>query len=183
MKKIFLTLLIVVTLFLTGCNNKKENTNENGNNNETKRRTHEIANTDIGYIQFYVPWDFDYKPELRGLMYNENERKIYTKYDKDTIYIDAYIESYEGSVEKYIEEVNSKLTSKDVAYKFIYFNTTEIYGRENYSSTKNGVEMLNFSYVCNVGGYSHIISIWGPKSKSSEIQEISKDVLLSIVKM
>lgn len=172
-KKILLFLLMFVALFtITGCGS--------GSNNEEQEET-VTANTRVGYLNFYAPEDYNYNPELRGLIYSENERKIYSKGDvndySDVIFVDVYVDSFTGSLKEYVETVNNKLSDKDVKFTLKSNKSiSELYAREDYTLTKNGVERVNYAYLVAQEKYIHAVSINGPKTKSDEVKTLARKI-------
>ena len=178
MKKVFLSFLSIISILLiTGCGSKEIK--------ENKEEVKQVEpNTKVGYLNFYAPLDFDYRKDLKGLLYSENEKKVYIKgdYENDfdnVIYLISVVEKQNMGGKQYIDSVNSRLSENDV--KFVLKSNgkiIEIYSRENYVIGTN----VNYAYITEKDGYIHTVNIKGPKDKSDEISKIANDIYLSLNK-
>lgn len=173
--KIILILLFVCSMY--GCNKKESNIEIS---NSVK------PNQKVGLLNYYVDKNYEYKPELRGMLYTENDRKIFINGDindpNDVIVIDTMSSFLSQGMKEYINSINKKITDEEIKYSLERENGLEIYKRENYITVNNDIEIVNYSYMINIDSYNHIINIYGPKTKSEEINKIVNDLLLSLSK-
>ena len=173
-KKIIVSLLLILLLTGCGCSIKTNTKND--------KPYHLPTSTSVGYLYYYVPADFTYRPDLRGFLYNENEKKVYMKgdYENDpdnVISMVVHVENMNKSAKQYAGEINEKLSDIDVKYT-IKSNEliTEIYARENYVIGN----AVNYAYILDKEGYIHILNIKGPKDKADEIAKIVYDIYYSL---
>ena len=182
-KKILLSIITFVLLFAVGCSsNEKE---ETGGNvfNLTPTPTIEIEpNTRVGYLRFYAPTDYTYRPDLRGLAYDESQKKVYLNGDYENnpnsvIYLITALELQNKDVKEYIDEVNTRLTEDDIRFSLkTNSKNQEVYAREDYLIGDN----INYAYILGKSGDIYVIYIKGPKEKSLEISKLAYDVYNSL---
>ena len=181
MKKLLiglLTLLLVISF--TGCGTKKNEANTNDNNKKSIREVE--GNTRVGALLYYVPGTYKYMPELRGLIYNENEKKVHVygdyENDKDNcIYLIAVAENKRMELFEYAQSVNSKLSDDDIKFS-VKMNSkkSEIFAREKY--VING--KINYAYILGYAGDIYTVNIQGPKDKETEMKSLARDLYNSL---
>lgn len=186
-KKILISLLTIVCILgISGCSNKTDTPSNDVVPTKVPTPTPTPAdvegNTRVAYLLFYAPNDYTYRPDLRGLAYDENNKKVYIKgdYENDSanvIYIITALEFQNKNVDQYIEEVNTKLADKDV--KFVLKNNsknTKVYARESYVIGNN----INYAYILGKSGDIYVVNVKGPQDKTSEIAELASNVFKSL---
>ena len=181
-KKVLLSVIVFICVFmLVGCSSKDGKKEEIVVTNTPTPQEKE-GNTKVGYLRFYAPIDYTYRPDLRGLMYAESEKKVYIKgdYENDSsnaIYLIAYVETMNKTAQEYVNEINNKLSDQDVKYIMKSSNKmNEIYVRENY--VINGA--VNYAYIIGKSGDIYVVNIKGPQDKDNEILELANDVFESL---
>ena len=185
-KKIVLSIITFILLFaVVGCSsNENKSQGKDGNVvNNIPTATPEIEpNTSVGYLRFYAPTDYAYRADLRGLAYDENQKKVYINGDyenepNNVIYLITALEFQNKDVKEYVDEVNTRLTEDDVKLS-LKTNTKnqEIYARENYLIGEN----INYAYLIGKSGDIYVVNIKGPKEKSLEISKLANDVFNSL---
>ena len=179
-KKLFIIFVLFISLFMiSGCSQKNEKSSEN---NTSKEESVEPNNT-VGYLKFYVPDDFQYDPDLRGLAYAENEKKVFIKGDYysdpyNVVSLVVYVNNAGMGAKAYADSINENLTDEDVKYSLKSNNKiTEIYAREDYVIG----DEVNYAYIMDYGGYIHIVNIRGPKDKKDEMVVLLKKLFPSLV--
>lgn len=187
-KKALLSLLLILSLFLiTGCGKKKEEPAPQPEPDpEPVVETPQIAaNQELGWLQYYVPEEYTYQPDLRGLAYEENDRKIYTKgnyYDRnDVIIIDVVKIELSDSItfDEYVGSVNNYITGDN---KYIKTSATPaIYAREKYEGKANDVLVYNYTYLTWYNGYVYNLTISGPISRDDEMYTLKMDILDNLI--
>ncbi len=179
-KKVFLSLLIIISIFMvTGCGKKEEQPQE-----EPQEEVPQVkVNQELGWIQYYIPDDFTYQPDLRGLAYTDNDRKIYTKGDyenrNDVIIVDVTRQDLDADFDSYIYKINSFITGDNV-----YTKTSEypaIYSRERYEGKVDDVVVYNYTYLTWYENFVYNISISGPTGKDFELGTLKTDILDTLV--
>ena len=180
MRKVFiLSLLLIVFLFaLVGCSTKTEETKSG-----EKQEILEIAtNTFVGYLKYYVPEDFTYRADLRGLAYSEDLKKVHIKGDYESdpdnvISVVAYVSNEGKGAKQYTDEINEKLSDEDVKYEIKpNGKIIEIYARENYEI--NG--KVNYAYIADKYEEIYVVNIVGPKEKAEEISQLANEIYSSL---
>ena len=175
-KKIVLSLLVIVMILgVTGCGKKKEE--------EKKEEIPQIvANQELGWIKYYVPTDFVYQPDLKGLAYTDNDRKIYTKGDyKDrnsVIIIDVIKQELNENLDDYIIKLNNNITGSQ------YIKTSDtpvIYSRERYEGKANEIVIYNYTYLAVYNGSLYNITVSGPLSSDDELYSLKSNILNTLV--
>ena len=172
-KKIISCLFILLTLFaITGCASRKEETKEPS----------VVANTKFGWSKVYVPNEYAYRPDLRGLIYSEDERKLFIKgdpYDRsDAIIIDLMMEEYNDYIENYVNAKNSSIKD-DNTYKLIKEKPAKLFAREKYEGQSGDTVIYNYTYISKYNDYIYLYTISGPKSKESELNTLKTSFLNS----
>lgn len=167
MKRKFLLLIIITIFVLTGCGNKN---------------TKNVANNSVGDLNFFVPTNYEYREELKGLAYTENEKKVFVKgiFDdfNDAIFINVYTIKSDDSLKKYIETLSS---GDDVEFSLNSNNNiSDIYSRENYFGKQHGVDIVLYMYICKKDNYIYMVNISGPKTKNDEVSNTAYDVYSSL---
>ena len=167
MKKVlFVVFLFLILITCNGC--KKE---------EVLTPSTIITNQTVNYLKFFIPDDFEYLPDNRGMLYTENDRKIFSKKlsedDNDKIYIDIVTSYLPKSITKYITELNNSLEEDDIKYvEKTNDKGLTIYAREKFITTSNELEYINYVYIINIDGYNHVVSVNGLNSSSQEIEKV-----------
>ena len=186
-KKILYSILFVLVIFLVGC--QKEDKDEikrieNLINNPNANVNKIDPNMRLGFLWFYIPKDeYTYRPDLRGLAYDEEEKKVYIKGDydnnpSDVISIVVYSINNGKGVKQYTDEINANFTQKDVFYTMKNNeNIIEIYARENYVIGND----TNYAYMLDKAGTIYVVNIKGPNAKSSEISKLARDIHSSLL--
>ena len=142
-------------------------------------------NQRVGELNYYVPSDYIYNPDLRGLVYTEDERKIYSSTDmdivNDVIYIDAFVSSINTTIESYIENVNTNNLS-DTDVKFILTNNQKIdvYERAGYIFVKDNVERINYAYITYKNNKLYTVTLSGPRTMEEDVKSIAQTLLASL---
>ena len=187
-KKLLYSLLFISFIFIVGC--QKEDPEEikrienliNNPPTEEPRKTE--PNMKLGLLWFYVPKsEYTYRPDLRGLAYTEDEKKVFIKGDYETdpdnvISIVVYAQNLGKGAKQYTDEINSRFTEKDVFYTMKKNDKiVEIYARENYVIGNN----TNYAYMVDKDGLIYVVNIKGPNSKSSEISKLASDIHSSLL--
>ena len=172
MKKTVAGILIIVALLfvLTGCGSEEE-----------KKDIIE-ANEKVGVLSFYVPEEFSYRKDLRGLMYDESQKKVFVNgdYNNDpdnTIVLVAYYETIGKDAKQYTDEINAKLSNTEIKYE-IKSNgkITDIYAREKYKSGKK----TNYAYILDKDEKVYVVNVVGPKDKAEQIAIYARKVFSSL---
>ncbi|MBP5684702.1 MAG: hypothetical protein J6X02_05560, partial [Bacilli bacterium] len=118
MKKYLYVSLLIGLLFIVGCGNS------------IKRMEPNIT---FNNIKVYVPSEYAYSPELRGLIYSENERKLFIKGDyrdrSEAIIIELLKTVMNSNFDSYVETLNNNIST--VKYKKIQ-EEPKMYLREKY---------------------------------------------------
>ena len=146
------------------------------------------ANQKVGSVKYYVPKDYEYRKDLKGLLYSEDERKVFAKgntTDYNTFYyIDMIKNNSNGKkLSDYISDVNSKnLKDGDVKFKKIDNENLEVYGREGYIIKQNNIETINYAYITQADDFFYGLTISGPKANQKEVEEIAKSSANSLIK-
>ena len=180
MKKLFiglLTLLLVISF--TGCGTKKNEANKNSK----KPSIREVeGNTRVGALLYYVPKDYKYRPDLRGLIYSENEKKVhvYGDYENDPnncIYLIAVVENKRMELFEYAQSVNGKLSDDDVKFTLkMNSKKSELFAREKFVYK----EQINYDYLLGYAGDIYTVNIRGPKDKETEMKSLARDLYNSL---
>lgn len=141
-------------------------------------------NQSVSELKVYIPTDFNYELNLKGMGYTENDRKVFSKGNRednnDVIYIDI-IKTYSPmEFKNYINELNKSFEEEDI--KYTIKDQTKIYARENYITISNEIEIVNYEYLVNINGYVYSITIKGPKVKEDEIKSLVNQIYDSIEK-
>ena len=181
-KKIVLSLLIALSLFIvTGCEKVKENNGSINNATPTPTATPVTANIAFGSIKSYVPTDFEYRPDLRGLIYSENERKLYIKGNpedrSEAIIVDLMKQAISDDLDTYVERVNKNL--KDVYYVKIK-DKPLVYIREKYQGKSGDTIIYNYTYFCEYRNYLYTITISGPQKSETDLNTIKDNILKTL---
>lgn len=178
MKKILFSLLIIISVVLTGCEityKEKEPAKKEDKKEEKKL----YANRKIGGVYYYVPLDFTYHPELRGLIYDEDSRKIFIKGDvndrSEAVIIDAIIEGKYDDFDAHIKDLNDKI--KDGTKYVLVKENPKIYGREKFKGKSGETTIYNYTYLAYYNGYLYSITVSGPESKESELNTLKTNIL------
>ena len=155
MKKVlFVVFLFLILITCNGC--KKE---------EVLTPSTIITNQTVNYLKFFIPDDFEYLPDNRGMLYTEN--------DSNRIYIDIVTTYLPKSITKYITELNNSLEEDDIKYvEKTNDKGLTIYAREKFITTSNELEYINYVYIINIDGYNHVVSVNGLNSSSQEIEKV-----------
>ena len=187
-KKILYCLLFVCVIFLVGCqkeDKKEQERIENLiNNPPTEEPRKAEPNMKVGVLWFYVPKsEYTYRPDLRGLIYTEDEKKVFMKgdYDNDPDNVISLVVSSENlgkGAKQYTDEINAKFTEQDVFYTMKKNDKIiEIYARENYVIGNN----VNYAYILDKDGLIYVVNIRGPKEKATEISKLASDIHSSLL--
>ena len=166
MKKVlFVVFLFLILITCNGC--KKE---------EVLTPSTIITNQTVNYLT-----------DNRGMLYTENDRKIFSKKlsedDNDKIYIDIVTSYLPKSITKYITELNNSLEEDDIKYvEKTNDKGLTIYAREKFITTSNELEYINYVYIINIDGYNHVVSVNGLNSSSQEIEKIVSQLFESFQK-
>ena len=172
MKKYLLGLLsILLIITITGCGNSLFKEKE--------------ANVKIGAIKLYVPEELKYSPELRGLIYEESERKLFIKgdaYDRsEAIIVDITLNPTTMSFSDYVERLNKNLSDNDVKYVRGSIGKMPAFKREKYTVTNtSGIELYYSNYLIYENNITHQIIITGPKKMQKELDTMMDDIVNSI---
>ena len=186
-KKALLSLLLILSLFLiTGCGKKKEEPVAQPDPEPEPIVEPQItANQELGWLQYYVPEEYTYQPDLKGLAYEENDRKIYTKGDyndrNDVIIIDVVKIELSDSIvfDDYVTNINNYITSDNKYIKTS--DTPAIYAREKYEGKANDVLVYNYTYLTWYNGYVYNLTISGPISRDDEMYTLKMDILDNLI--
>jgi hypothetical protein len=166
----FIILLVIACFIITGCGSKKIETNQS-----------------VSLLQFYVPEDFQSRTDLRGLIYNDDTRKVFGKGDNTDystfMYIDVIKQVSYVDLDTYISNVNNN-NLKDGDVKFIKKNNSElpVYGRDGYETTQGTIEIINYAYITNIEGSNYTITISGPNNKKEEVATLAINILNTLEK-
>ena len=176
MKRKLLVIAFVLFMFLVvGCGN---NVNIEPNN----EKVNVIGNTTVGYLKYYVPDDYTYRPDLRGLANSEQEKKVHMKgdYDNDpsnVIVLIVNAANVNMGSSQYVGNINEKLSDEDIKYTIKpNGKIIEIYAREDYVINNK----VNYAYIMDYAGYLHVVNIQGPEDKKEEITKLAKEVYASL---
>lgn len=174
-EKIILSLVLLISVvFIAGCN-INVNVNKNTNDDNTPKL---VANTKFNAIKMYIPIEYDYKPDLRGLAYTADERKLFIKGEptdrSEAIIVDLIKQKLEGSLSDYVEKVNKNLT--DVKYAKLK-DEPLIYVREKYQGKSGETIIYNYTYFVSYDGYLYMITVSGPQSKEAELNTLKGNIL------
>ena len=187
-KRVLFSLLIIVFAFaLIGCEKEdKEEINRIQdliNNPQAETRKTE-PNMKLGVLWFYVPKsEFTYRPDLRGLAYSEDEKKVFLEgdYENDpdnVISIVVYSSNMGMGANQYTNQINSNFTDQDVKYVMKKNdNIIEIYAREAYVIGNN----VNYAYNVDKAGLIYVVNIKGPNTKFDEISKLAIDIHSSLL--
>ncbi len=146
------------------------------------------ANQSVSNIKYYVPNDYKLRNDLRGILYNDESRKVFAKGDKNDYssfeYIDMIKTKSDGkSLLEYIDEVNTKnLKDGDVKFFKINHSELEIYGREGYMTKQGDIEIINYAYLIAYQDDYYGLTISGPNSKKDELKSLSNEIIESLQK-
>lgn len=174
-KKILLTLFIILSILTLSACGKKQNDSI----------VDITPNQMVGELNYYVPVDYLYNPELRGMIYTENERKIYSSTDMndtaEVIYIDAFVSPINVTFEEYIENVNTNnLSADDIKFNSTSNNKINVYERAGYIFVKENVERLNYAYITYKNNNIYTITLSGPRTKEESITSLAKEIFSSL---
>lgn len=165
MKKIFIVVLCFICIFLTACgkNLKKVEPNQN-----------------LSDIKYYVPSDYKKNDTLRGMLYNDETRKLFAKGDisdyNSFYYVDMMKTNSNGKkLDDYINEVNT-MNLKDGDIKFSKFDNDKlsVYERSGYETKNGDIKIINYAYITQIGDSFYGLTISGPKKDQDSIKEIAK---------
>ncbi len=176
-KFIIITLAIIMCFSLAACSNK-----EKDNTNTSTKATEIEGNTQVGYLRFYVPSDYTYRTDLRGLAYSESQKKVYIKGDYENnpngvIYLISALEYTNTDVKEFVDKVNNNLSDNDIKFTLkTNSKKQEVYARENYIISGN----LNYAYIVGLNGDVYVVNVKGPQDKSSEITALATNVFESL---
>lgn len=180
-KKMLLSILLVLSLFIvTGCGNKEENNNTIDDNGGKESKVVE-ANTSFGWIKLNIPSDYEYHPELRGLIYSESDRKLFIKGDANdrstAIIIDLMQQQYNNYLENYIEILNENLG--DNGYK-LKSEKPKYFFRDKYEGKSGDTVIYNYTFITKYENYIYTITVSGPQSKENELNDMISNIKKSI---
>ena len=153
-----------------------------------KNNEESVTNQKVGAIKYFVPNDYLYRKDLKGLFYSEDNRKIFAKGDTNDYntfyYIDMIKSDSNGKqLSDYISDVNTKnLKDSDVKFKKINNENVEVHGREGYITKQGTIELINYAYITQVDDSFYTLTISGPKSNQKEIEELAKKISTSMTK-
>ena len=168
--------VLCLVIFVSGCGNGSIKYHE--------------PNKEVGNIKYYVPNDYKYREDLRGLFYSDDNRKVYAKGDTTDYSSFYYIDmikskSNNQKLKDYMESINTNnLKENDV--KFIKFDNKnmEVYERAGYVTKKGDVEIVNYAYIIQIDDdYFYGLTISGPKSNQKEVEETAKSSAYSLQKV
>ena len=179
MKKIILSVVLIVSaLFITGCE-ININVNDNTNDNNTPKL---VANTKFNAIKMYIPIEYDYKPDLRGLAYSADERKLFIKGEatdrSEAMIVDLIKQKLEGSLSDYVEKINKNLP--DVKYTKLK-DEPLVYVREKYQGKSGKTIIYNYTYFVSHEGNLYMITVSGPQSKEAELNTLRGNILDTLI--
>lgn len=184
MKNKFICVLLTVMFFiLVGCDKKDEKIQNTVISTPTNNVTSVEPNAKVVYLRFYAPMNYTYRPDLRGLAYSEEEKKVYINgdYENDpnsVIYLIVAKEYQNKDISEFVNEVNNKLSDNDVKFGMRKNSKKqEVYARENY--TINGI--INYAYLVGKSGDIYVVNIKGPQDKQQEIDQLAKNVYDSLL--
>lgn len=161
-------IVIIALLVLTGCGSVAE---------QKSNYTDTSANTTIGYIKLYIPSDYTYRPDLRGLMYTESESKQFVKGNANdrssSIIIDIMVEDMMLDQEMYINTVNENLGEN--IYKLVSQNPI-IYYRDKYEGENGTVTIYNYAFKIIYNNSIHTITISGPSTMEEDLIVLKNNI-------
>lgn len=171
MKKIFLSLCTIIgVLVLTGCIKPQE----------VLQEKKVEPNVSMGWISVYVPIEFEYRADLRGLIYSEDERRIFVKGDPQdrstAVIVDLIKVETDDNIKDYVEKVDSNI---EVKYKKIKEDPI-VYLRNKYEGKSGDTVIYNYTYLTNYNDYIYSITVSGPQDKETELNKIKDDILVSL---
>ena len=173
--KIISILLFTSLLFITACGKKDEIKKVEPNQN-------------VSSIKFYVPTDYQSRADLRGLLYTDNERKVFAKGDTSDYntfyYIDMKKDSNNGqTLDDYINYINTN-NLKEADVKFVKYNNEHltVYAREGYGTRNSNVNIINYAYITEIDNFFYALTVSGPKDNQNEIETIAKESANSLQK-
>ena len=174
-KKIISCLFILLALIsITGCASKKEE--------KESKKDSVVANTKFGWSKVYIPVGYIYRPDLRGLIYTEDQRKLFIMGEPDdrseAIIIDLIMEEYNDYIENYVNTKNSSIKD-DNTYKLIKEKPAKLFAREKYEGKSGDTVIYNYTYISKYYDYIYLYTISGPKSKESELNTLKTNFLNS----
>ena len=180
-KRLFTILFILLLCFvLVGCENEEETSNQTTNEGTSKSVVE--ANFKFGWVKFYMPEGYDYHPELRGLIYSEDTRQIYSKGDPSdrstVIIIDLIKQEYNDYIENYVNKLNENLG--DNGYK-LKSEKPKLFLREKYEGKSGETIIYNYTYLTKFNDYIYTITVSGPQSSEKELEEIVLNIRKSII--
>ena len=175
MKKIILSILLMgLMIAMTGCG-------EVAKPAENKEEIVE-TNTKFGWSKLYVPEDFTYRPDLRGLIYSEDERKLYIKGDSEdrstAVIIDLMQEETNLYFVQYIDKLNDNIT--DIKYRLIQEKPVQLFAREKYEGKSGDTIIYNYTYIAEYNSYIYKYTISGPQSKEEELNLLKEKLVKSL---
>ncbi|MBQ9024329.1 MAG: hypothetical protein IJ105_03805 [Bacilli bacterium] len=143
MKKILISLIAIVSVFMiTGCSSKDNKTNESYNNNNLTNETSSDKVDDK--LNYAIPQGFKTVSEGKTLFEYEYESDDANDYCSITIEImTSYYDSL--GMKNYKEYFESQVNSKDIKSKNI--NNNEWYVNENNNKYNYGIEKNNIMYT------------------------------------
>ena len=163
-KSLFIVLVCSLLLIVVGCGIKRME-----------------PNIKFGWIKVYVPDEFTYRPDLRGLIYSEDERQIYIKgdpYDRsEAVIIELLKQTSNFTLSEYIENTNKNLTIK---YNQIN-KEPQIYLREKYEGHSGNTTIYSYTYMTTYNSIIYQITISGPQEKEKELDNLRETVLYSLI--
>ena len=166
MKKYLYVSLLIGLLFIVGCGNS------------IKRMEPNIT---FNNIKVYVPSEYAYSPELRGLIYSENERKLFIKGDyrdrSEAIIIELLKTVMNSNFDSYVETLNNNIST--VKYKKIQ-EEPKMYLREKYEGKSGDTIIYSYTYLTSYNNILYSITVSGPQAKEKELNELRTTVLYSL---
>lgn len=187
MKKIIIysgiSLVLIVGLFLlTGCGEEKSATSQNTSSTPTPTKVAVQPNTTMGYIKIYVPSDFTYRPDLRGLIYTENQRKLFVKGDPNdrstAVIIDITAEEFNTHRDVYINKKNENIKDGNT-YK-LKSEKPVLYFRDKFEGKSGNTVIYNYSYIVLYENTAYNIIVSGPSTAETELLKLKDDIKASL---
>ena len=181
-KKLLLSLLLVLSLFIfIGCSKEETNNGEEGNGSANKETVE--ANFKFGWVRLYMPSSgYEYRPDLRGLIYTEDQRKLYIKGDpndrSEAIIIDLMQEQYNDYLENYINAKNANLG--DDGWK-LKSEKPKYFAREKYEGKSGDTVIYNYTYITKFNDYVYTITVSGPQKYENDLNDLTSKIKKSLI--
>ena len=170
-KKTFYLLLVFISiacLYITGCGCERYTPNQQ-----------------VSKLKYYVPKDFKSRSDLRGLIYNDDTRKIFAKGDVDDystfMYIDVIKQAKTIELKDYINDINNNnLKDDNIKFNKKDKSNLEVYERVGYKTQQGKIDIINYAYITAIDNYYYTITISGALDKNIEVNSLAEKVSSSL---